>query len=237
MRTRRAYRPGPPDRTHYRRGCGDRCARDDVDWRGPRRTPERVDAWVQPHLARRREGVKHPVQDFLFTYYSQRPAALRRWHPGWGVALADARGVRRPERATSTAAARWSSRSERQRASRNHLASPAPPLLDSSHRLLPPPRAARRSSGCFGLHEWAMVHRSRRRRSATTWPLRLGGARHRRGRGVAPDRAAPTSTRSGSSPTRPTAEHPAARSRRPAGSSSSRAACTRGWTSTSTRSG
>ncbi len=35
-------------------------------------------------------GVKHPVHDFLFTYYSQRPAQLRRWHPGYGVALADA---------------------------------------------------------------------------------------------------------------------------------------------------
>ena len=39
----------------------------------------RVDAWIEPHLERRREGVAHPVHDFLFTYYSQRPAALRRW--------------------------------------------------------------------------------------------------------------------------------------------------------------
>ena len=50
----------------------------------------RVDAWIQPHLARRRDGIKHPVHDFLFTYYSQRPAALRRWHPGFGVGLLDA---------------------------------------------------------------------------------------------------------------------------------------------------
>ena len=33
-------------------------------------------------------GSEHPVHDFLFTYYSQRPAQLRRWHPGYGVALA-----------------------------------------------------------------------------------------------------------------------------------------------------
>ncbi len=51
---------------------------------------ERVDRWVQPHLARRQAGIKHPVHDFLFTYYSHSPAALRRWHPGYGVALADA---------------------------------------------------------------------------------------------------------------------------------------------------
>ena len=50
----------------------------------------RVDTWVQPHLARRQAGIKHPVHDFLFTYYSQRPSALRRWHPGWGFSLIDA---------------------------------------------------------------------------------------------------------------------------------------------------
>ena len=45
----------------------------------------RVDAFIEPHLARRAGGSKHPVHDFLFTYYSQRPAQLRRWHPGYGV--------------------------------------------------------------------------------------------------------------------------------------------------------
>src|SRR5688572_10693682 len=50
----------------------------------------RVDAFVGPHLARRRNGQKHPVHDFLFTYYSHRPAQLGRWHPGYGVVLADA---------------------------------------------------------------------------------------------------------------------------------------------------
>ena len=50
----------------------------------------RVDDFVEPHLARRADQVKHPVHDFLFTYYSQRPAQLRRWHPGFGVALEDA---------------------------------------------------------------------------------------------------------------------------------------------------
>ncbi|MFX6218139.1 3-methyladenine DNA glycosylase, partial [Acinetobacter baumannii] len=35
-------------------------------------------------------GQKHPVEDFLFTYYSFKPAILRRWHPGPGVVLADA---------------------------------------------------------------------------------------------------------------------------------------------------
>ena len=51
-------------------------------------------AWVQPHLERRRRGEKHPVHDFLFTYYSQRPAQLRRWHPGLGVELEGAGAIR-----------------------------------------------------------------------------------------------------------------------------------------------
>ena len=55
-------------------------------WRS-RRTAheERVAGWTEPFLRRRSLGVAHPVDDFLFTYYSYRPAELRRWHPGIGV--------------------------------------------------------------------------------------------------------------------------------------------------------
>ena len=35
-------------------------------------------------------GIPHPVEDFLFTYYSLRPGQLRRWYPGVHIALADA---------------------------------------------------------------------------------------------------------------------------------------------------
>lgn len=48
----------------------------------------RVRAWTDPHQARAARGEKHPVYDFLFTYYAFRPAWLRRWHPGPGLALA-----------------------------------------------------------------------------------------------------------------------------------------------------
>src|SRR3954470_15796024 len=46
-----------------------------------------MDAWLVPHLQRRRQGVAHPVWDFLFTYYSETPGRLRRWHPGIGRTL------------------------------------------------------------------------------------------------------------------------------------------------------
>lgn len=43
---------------------------------------ERLLPYVEPHLARRKAGIKHPVHDFLFTYYAFRPAQLLRWTPG-----------------------------------------------------------------------------------------------------------------------------------------------------------
>src|SRR4051794_39130310 len=48
----------------------------------------RVDAWTTPVLPPARRGEPHPVEDFLSTYYSHRPAQLRRWSPGAGVVLA-----------------------------------------------------------------------------------------------------------------------------------------------------
>ncbi|GAA3186538.1 3-methyladenine DNA glycosylase [Dactylosporangium siamense] len=56
---------------------------DQSSWQARRAAHEaRVDEWIVPHLQRRRRGEKHPVLDFLFTYYSFRPAQLRQWRPG-----------------------------------------------------------------------------------------------------------------------------------------------------------
>ena len=43
---------------------------------------DRLAPYVEPHLERRRRQVPHPVHDFLFTYYSFRPAQLLQWRPG-----------------------------------------------------------------------------------------------------------------------------------------------------------
>ncbi len=136
---------------------------------------ERVDVWVQPHLERRRARQAHPVEDFLFTYYSQRPAALRRWHPGFGVVLEDAEDyvglkgyVEVPishRGATSGATV-----------SREHVRSQVP-LLRSLHTLLTATASRPAHLGCFGMHEWAMVYKldpSDVRHAS--WPLRLGPA-------------------------------------------------------------
>ncbi len=129
----------------------------------------RVDALVGEHLERRRTGVKHPVHDFLFTYYSQRPAQLRRWHPGFGVALEDAeeyaglKGYSSVDPVETPAVT----------VSPSYVASQRP-LLESLHRLLTATASRPPNFGCFGLHEWAMVHGADGTRHP--WPLRLGRA-------------------------------------------------------------
>jgi hypothetical protein len=124
----------------------------------------RVDAFVAPHLARRESRVKHPVHDFLFTYYSHRPAQLRRWHPGYGVRLLDAPsydGLKGYDDGAVTAAYVASQR----------------PLLEALRRLLAATAGREANFGCFGLHEWAMVHRLADDETRhADWPLRLGGA-------------------------------------------------------------
>ncbi|MEU4368671.1 3-methyladenine DNA glycosylase [Micromonospora chersina] len=145
-------------------------ALDAADWQARRRAhEERVDAWLAPHLARRRSGVRHPVEDFLFTYYSHRPAQLRRWHPGAGVVLRDADPsvFGRDYRAT---AAGVTLDTEGVRARRAESIAWIRALLAAT--------AGRPAHfGCFGMHEWAMVYRQTQdevRHNA--WPLRLSPA-------------------------------------------------------------
>ncbi len=146
------------------------------EWLPPQAAHEaRVDTWVAPHLSRRRGGVKHPVHDFLFTYYSQRPAALRRWHPGFGVALAGAeeRVALKGYVAVPDAAGRGAPAAT---VAASYVAGQRP-LLEATRRLLTATASRPASLGCFGLHEWAMVYRSRTEQVRhADWPLRLGGA-------------------------------------------------------------
>ncbi|WP_254635584.1 3-methyladenine DNA glycosylase [Microbacterium sp. GbtcB4] len=127
---------------------------------------ERADGLTASHRDRVARGEKHPVWDFLFTYYGYKPAQLRRWHPGAGVELADA-----SERVTW----RWYSPGM----------SPGGAIPDAQRFAAEKPELARLVSlmlrrtgsrpgqfGCFGLHEWAMVYRAAEHRHAV--PLRLG---------------------------------------------------------------
>ena len=124
--------------------------------------------------------MKHPVHDFLFTYYSHGPAQLRRWHPGYGVALADAPEYAALKGYVDGAGTAWRT-STSQPATCRRVADPPPAARDG--------RRGRPNFGCFGLHEWAMVYRLAEDETRhADWPLRLGAGRHRRGRRGPPDR-------------------------------------------------
>jgi hypothetical protein len=127
---------------------------------------DRVDALLADHLERRRRGEKHPVEDFLFTYYPTRPNQLRLWHPGPGIRLLGAtqyegkRGYLYSEGAAQLDPAEISRRSD---------------SIGWISRLLSATADRQPQFGCFGLHEWAMVYRTAEVRH-DSWPLRLGPA-------------------------------------------------------------
>jgi hypothetical protein len=113
---------------------------------------QRVDGWTAGHRDRAARQVPHPVEDFLFTYYSHRPSRLRRWSPGAGEVCVAYDGeqpwLEVPDKARRTAS--W--------------------VVDLLARTADRPS----QFGCFGLHEWAMVYREQPRHR--DWPLRLGEA-------------------------------------------------------------
>ena len=129
----------------------------------------RVDAATAGHRARRVAGTEHPVEDFLFTYYANSVTALRRWHPGAALALAGAADTERAtwrfhrtsgDLVTVDLDAYLGEREARVTAIRRLLAA----TLDRPAQF-----------GCFGLHEWAMVHRlDQEGVRHPQWPLRLG---------------------------------------------------------------
>ncbi|MBG6097623.1 3-methyladenine DNA glycosylase [Nocardioides luteus] len=124
----------------------------------------RLAPYVEPHLARRGARVKHPVNDFLFTYYSYRPAQLLRWHPGFGVTLSDA---------AEYADLRGYSNGT---VSLEFLADKRL-LVETLLKLLRATASRDGNFGCFGLHEWAMVYRlTPEQVRHADWPLRLGTA-------------------------------------------------------------
>lgn len=117
------------------------------------RVAVQADAFVE----RRSRGAKHPVHDFLFTYYSFAPAKLKQWVPPQGVRLEvsaadledcpwlqgdrfvrDQHGLRIDERRFM----------QREREFAAWVAMLCTRILGRAGRFT-----------CFGLHEWAMVYR------------------------------------------------------------------------------
>jgi hypothetical protein len=128
----------------------------------------RVDAATVGHRTRRVTAVSHPVEDFLFTYYANSVTALRRWHPGAGVGLVHAdREAWRFYRTDGGVAAVDLDAYLTERGVR----------VATIRRLLAATLDRPASFGCFGLHEWAMLHHvDQAGVRHHDWPLRLGRA-------------------------------------------------------------
>lgn len=132
----------------------------------------RADALTSAHRERRVQGRAHPVADFLFVYYQHSPARLRRWHPGVDLSLQDA---------ADEPIARW-------RHFRTHPDRSVSLDVDSFiaqrettvrfvRELLMGTLSRPAFTGCFGLHEWAMVYGlGQDQVRHDRWPLRLGTA-------------------------------------------------------------
>jgi len=128
----------------------------------------RTERWTAPHLLRRSLHQSHPVHDFLFDYYSQRPSLLARWHPGIGHLLGgDAReflrftGYREMRGGIGADPATLPP-------GRVHAIRRIAALLETTATRPP-------QFGCSGLHEWAMVYRATDIRHGRI-PLRLSPA-------------------------------------------------------------
>ncbi len=129
---------------------------------------ERADRLTAEHRARSARGEKHPVWDFLFTYYGYKPSQLRRWHPGAGVEL---------EQAAEREGWRWYSPGLSVGSvvpDAAAFAQEKPELAALIERMLRRTASRPGQFGCFGLHEWAMVYHAEEHRHPV--PLRLGQA-------------------------------------------------------------
>lgn len=99
---------------------------------------------------RRDTATKHPIDDFMWDYYTLRPARLERWHPGFGVQLMDApeyaglRGYETNDGVAEVSVEFVKSRKE---------------SLDWTLKLLKETSMREPKFQCFGFHEWAMLYK------------------------------------------------------------------------------
>ena len=122
--------------------------------------------WITPRLERRSRHESHPVDDFLFEYYPISTNKLLNWHPGYGIELEaseiefDEFPIGSYEYVQNRIQIRREWLTKNQEAAINLIEF----LTKTQERSI--------RSGCFGLHEWAMVLGAEYVRHEK-WPLRL----------------------------------------------------------------
>ncbi len=126
----------------------------------------RVQRYAAPYLQRRSANQKHPVEDFLFTYYTQKPGQLARWHPGPGIVLtgpaaAERLGWKFYREATTTELAEGGASGDGPGVvlDLETFLEQRKDAVDFARILVGRTLARPAQFGCFGLHEWAMVYK------------------------------------------------------------------------------
>ncbi|WP_433913722.1 3-methyladenine DNA glycosylase [Brevibacterium litoralis] len=163
-----------------------------ADWHRMRASHEEfVGTRTAAHRERRAAGQKHPVEDFLFTYYPFKPGKIAQWHPGAGrrvllADVADAEAFHRrwyrvvPAPTEAPADAEVPAGTGGQGASAAVAGGGADPAVYGYAEVDTAAWYADRGEGarfvvdllqrtlarpgtfnCFGLHEWAMVYKLR----------------------------------------------------------------------------
>ncbi|MCD5313735.1 3-methyladenine DNA glycosylase [Kineosporia babensis] len=130
----------------------------------------RADELTAGHRERKARRERHAIDDFLFEYYNTRPSVMRRWHPGAGTRLEPTPGGIPHQNW------RWYSTAEDGTVGFDaaQFMAERGDSVRFIHRLLTAISTRPAFTGCFGLHEWAMVYRQDEHRHPL--PLRLGQA-------------------------------------------------------------
>ena len=127
---------------------------------------EKIAELLEPYLEKRSRHKKDPVLDFLFEYYKFRPSHLKRWSPGINRALEFHDFDSLPEFSEFSI--------------ENNIAYLNPDFFPKKRLrsvewmlgLLKNSRSQKPLFGCLGMHEWAMVYKSKEVRHNQI-PLRL----------------------------------------------------------------
>lgn len=133
----------------------------------------RAGRFADPFVRRREQGQAHPVEDFLFTYYTLKPGQFKRWHPGAGVILLDAAErvswkFYRAATEDELVLAGLSPDDAHTHAERGDaILVDIPRFVDKrgtaltfTREILSNTADKKAFFGCFGMHEWAMAYKS-----------------------------------------------------------------------------
>lgn len=95
----------------------------------------------------------HPIYDFLFIYYRNKPSHLEAWHPGFGV------GLEAAPLESNFKEAYYTDRDSITLLDPSKMTDSMRHRLEMALKLCKTIRDRPPAFGCFGMHEWAMVYR------------------------------------------------------------------------------